>query len=386
MWNDDDDDDDTSSSTLDESIEYLAYLIKRRLLRRPDHAASAAAASASTATSHDLDDVVNDDDDDDEDDDSHARADHRALAHGRFVDLTTTVEGERILEDLFRVDENDDDICNERNDAIGEGMVDSTSPSKTRSSSTTQKAKTTIKGANVVRLSIMALQSLLIYGMQIGVKGSDEMQLRAVRHLYRVDDDHRASAFPSSSSSYHRGWDDAWDAECVRRLKFRRDSSLGKMVLGTMKRKRTSRGAFDLLVELGVWDRHEDTSLLRSGFPVRFADDEIRASMDAESTTAGKDPDALLGIRMDLRHFKVFTIDGESTADIDDGISVEVLDDDDDDDDEGGRGATTRYRYWIHIADVDRWAPRGSALLGVAERRGTSLYLPAMTLCMFPEK
>ena len=167
----------------------------------------------------------------------------------------------------------------------------------------------------------------------------------------------------------------------MRRLKFRRDSSLGKMLLGKMKRKRTSRGAFDLLVELGAWDIHEDTSLLRSGFPVRFTDEEMRASIDAECT-ARTDPDELLGIRRDLRHFKVYTIDGESTSDIDDGISVEVLEDGG-----GGRnGGTTRYRYWIHIADVDRWAPRGSELLGVAERRGTSLYLPTMTLCMFPEK
>ncbi|KAL3812065.1 hypothetical protein ACHAXA_010037 [Cyclostephanos tholiformis] len=152
------------------------------------------------------------------------------------------------------------------------------------------------------------------------------------------------------------------------------------MLLGKMKRKRTSRGAFDLLVELGAWDIHEDTSLLRSGFPVRFTDEEMRASIDAECT-ARTDPDELLGIRRDLRHFKVYTIDGESTSDIDDGISVEVLEDGG-----GGRdGGTTRYRYWIHIADVDRWAPRGSELLGVAERRGTSLYLPTMTLCMFPE-
>ena len=33
-----------------------------------------------------------------------------------------------------------------------------------------------------------------------------------------------------------------------------------------------------------------------------------------------------------------------------------MLDDDDD-------CADGRHRYWIHIADVDRWAPRGSELL-----------------------
>ena len=391
-------DDDPSSSLLDESIEYLAYLIKCRLASRvpDDDVAVAVSVTVAPATTTSVDDT-------------RANVDRRALARGRFADLTTTVEGERMLEDIFRVDVDEwenyrkkNDDKNNDDDAIGEGggRTSDSMPHAIPSKWTIAKnaATTTTREEGVVRLSIVALQSLLIYGMQIGVKGSDEMQLRAVRHLYRVDDDHRAflpSSSSSSSSYYLRGWDDAWDAESVRRLKFRRDSSLGRMLLGKMKRKRTSRGAFDLLVELGAWDRHVDTSLLRSGFPVRFTDDEIRASMDAEKEGAGRDPDDLLGIRADLRHFKVYTIDGESTADIDDGISVEVLEGDggvergmnDGDGMRGGEGTTTtRHRYWIHIADVDRWAPRGSALLGVAERRGTSLYLPTMTLCMFPEK
>lgn len=96
----------------------------------------------------------------------------------------------------------------------------------------------------------------------------------------------------------------------------------------------------------------------------------------AESNT--HDPDKILGIRQDLRHHKVYTIDSQSTQDIDDGISVERIDNPNND--------GQKLRYWIHIADVDRWAPRGSDLLRVAERRGTSLYLPGMTLGMFPHK
>lgn len=101
------------------------------------------------------------------------------------------------------------------------------------------------------------------------------------------------------------------------------------------------------------------------------------------------DPDDMLGIRRDLRHHKVYTIDSPSTRDIDDGLSVERIartirrsNDNDETIDE----QESSYRYWIHIADVDRWAPRGSDLLRVAERRGTSLYLPGRTLGMFPDK
>ena len=172
------------------------------------------------------------------------------------------------------------------------------------------------------------------------------------------------------------GWDEEWDAECIRRLKFHRRVNLGKLVLAKMIRKRTAQGAFDLLVDMGVWSRHEDTALLRSGFPVHFLEDELEVSKVAVGNT--HDPESILGIRRDLRGVKVYTIDGPSTSDIDDGISVEVLND--------GNDADSSHRYWIHIADVDRWAPRGSELLKIAERRGTSLYLPTRTLCMFPPK
>ena len=353
-------DDDLSSPTLlDVAVEYLAGLIARRLrLRRdavadaPPHPPPSPAAAITPAAS-----------DDTRDD---ATVDPRALARGRFVDLATTIEGERILEELFLPSPDHHHGSNNEEDGDDDELLP---PHPT--------------DVRVVRLAITTLQSLLVHGMQIGVKGSDEMQLKAVRHLFRVDDvdghPPPASSSSSSSSLSSYPWADAWDTECVRRLKFRRDAHLGKALLAKMKRNQKPRGAFDLLVELGAWDVHEDTSLLRSGFPTRFSEEEARASIEAERAPGGgRDTDEILGMRKDLRHFKVYTIDGESTSDIDDGISVEVLG--------GGVGTPARHRYWIHIADVDRWAPRGSELLGVAERRGTSLYLPAMTLCMFPEK
>ena len=112
---------------------------------------------------------------------------------------------------------------------------------------------------------------------------------------------------------------------------------------------------------------------------------KLRTTWQKKSENITRDPDSILGIRKDLRHQKVYTIDGDSTLDIDDGISVEVLKNNNNDDN-NAEDSQTRYRYWIHIADVDRWAPRGSSLLKVAERRGTSLYLPTSTLCMFPPK
>jgi len=254
------------------------------------------------------------------------------LAKGRFADLTITDKSERALEDLFLVDH-------------------FVSPNNITVQPTGRE----------VRYAICAVQSLLVFGTQVGVKGPDDLQKKMVRHLFRRDDPP-----PPEPGT----WDENWDAESIRRLKFHRDTKLGKQVLARLIRKRSAQGAFDLLVAMGIWDRHEDTALLRSGFPIRFTEDELGVSKDAESNE--HDPDKLLGLRRDMRDMKVYTIDGESTSDVDDGLSIEAVDD-------GGQ------RYWIHIADVDRWAPRGSKLLDVGERRGTSLYLPTCSLNMFPE-
>jgi hypothetical protein len=310
------------------------------------------------------------------------------LAKGRFVDLTTTIEGEELLERLFLLKttatttttttiNNDDDDSSIPSSQSDDETVVTPPPSTTTS---TQPNK------RIIQYAITTLQSLLIYGMQIGVKGSEESQKKMVRHLFRRTD---TDTHHSLNDKTRRKWISHWDSECIRRLKFYRDITLGKQLLGQLIRKRTSKGAFDLLVEMGVWDRHTDVALLRSGFPVRFTDDELVVSMEAEKEMKKeeeggddehyKDPDEILGIRCDLREQKIYTIDSASTLDIDDGIAVEVLGDDNGDD-------SPRHRYWIHIADVDRWAPRGSKLLSVAERRGTSLYLPTMTLCMFPPK
>ena len=96
-----------------------------------------------------------------------------------------------------------------------------------------------------------------------------------------------------------------------------------------------------------------------------------------KASTSTHDPDQLLQIRKDLRRLKVYTIDNASTNEIDDGISVEVLPDSTNSD-------TVRQRYWIHIADADRWAPRGSKVIQSAQRRATSVYLPTGSYHMFP--
>ena len=353
----------------DESLQYLSDIINHRLvtLKKSDVVQQTSSIGECSTDNHNDNDEKEDTLIDDDNDDT---AGYQQLAKGRFIDLTTTLESELVLENLFT----------------------------TLPSSTIRHDKIRI----IIQHAIITLQSLLIYGMQIGVKGSEETQKKMVRHLFRPGD-----IVPSSSSSSKEKadellipkWIDNWTPNDIRLLKYNRDATLAKKILAKLIKKRTSQGAYDLLVELQVWDKHVDVALLRSGFPVRFLEEELSvATMVATAATDRPgssdsvendlhDPDDILGIRKDLRHFKVYTIDGESTQDIDDGISVEVLNNNNDntnsDDTKTEEG--TRYRYWIHIADVDRYAPRGSKLLQVAERRGTSLYLPTATYPMFPE-
>jgi ribonuclease R len=78
-------------------------------------------------------------------------------------------------------------------------------------------------------------------------------------------------------------------------------------------------------------------------------------------------------VREDLIDLPTVTIDGENAKDFDDAISFKV----------GGKGSVT---LWVHIADVDEFAPEGSILDKEAHERGTSIYLPDRVVPMFPEQ
>lgn len=75
--------------------------------------------------------------------------------------------------------------------------------------------------------------------------------------------------------------------------------------------------------------------------------------------------------RLDLTHLKVYTVDDESTREIDDGLSLDTLED-------------GRQRLWIHIADPTRWVEPGDELDLEARRRCTTVYLPTGVIPMFP--
>ncbi len=125
--------------------------------------------------------------------------------------------------------------------------------------------------------------------------------------------------------------------------------------------------AFKLLVDLGLWGIHENLPLRRSQIPTQFTEAALSmAQHHLTQTPPDADPE-----RQDLTHLKVYTVDDESTREIDDGLSLETLDND-------------QQRLWIHIADPTRWILPGDNLDLEARKRGTTLYLPTGSVPMFP--
>ncbi len=160
--------------------------------------------------------------------------------------------------------------------------------------------------------------------------------------------------------------------DCLERYALHGDESSDKAaaqeLLSFAKRSKNEQAAFQMLVDLGIWDEHENLNLLRSQIPIRFANELIAAAQECFTAPIA---DSMHGLRRDLTHLHVYTIDDISTTEIDDGLSIETLSD-------------GRKRIWIHIADPTRWLDPESILDKDARKRGTSVYLPTGVIPMFP--
>ena len=95
------------------------------------------------------------------------------------------------------------------------------------------------------------------------------------------------------------------------------------------------------------------------------------ALAEAESLPGAVREEDLAG-RFDARSLTAFTIDGEDAKDFDDAVSLEKTED----------GA---WELGVHIADVSYYVRRGGAIDREALARGTSVYLPGLTVPMLPE-
>ena len=137
--------------------------------------------------------------------------------------------------------------------------------------------------------------------------------------------------------------------------------------LSELDRDKSPEAAFAFLVDLGIWEEHENLALRRRQIPTQFSEEILSRVAEVVEDPPTEPEDS----RVDLTHLKVYTIDDESTREIDDGLSCETLPD-------------GRHKLWVHIADPTRWLTPGDLLDSEARKRCTTVYLPTGTIPMFP--
>jgi exoribonuclease-2 len=123
-------------------------------------------------------------------------------------------------------------------------------------------------------------------------------------------------------------------------------------------------GAVEFLIKAGSWREDEDPLFRRLGLKEGFSKKVLE-----EAGRIIAEPDPQDGIE-DLTGLDVYSIDDETTEDIDDAISIH----------ESPEGVIVG----VHITNVASFIPKWSLLDEEAARRGETIYLPEGHVHMFP--
>jgi len=165
-----------------------------------------------------------------------------------------------------------------------------------------------------------------------------------------------------------------WQEECLKLLRdyylYGNDADNADIARHILKEAELTRphDAFHVLVKAGVWSKNENIPLLRSNLPIGFS---LPARQQAEGILQSRMEELFNDTgRVDYTHLKPITIDGATTLDFDDALTVEKKGDD--------------YLVGIHISDVAHYVRPGDPLFQEAMRRGTSIYFPEGQIPMLP--
>lgn len=147
-------------------------------------------------------------------------------------------------------------------------------------------------------------------------------------------------------------------AGLARRQLDAENQAKGKEILEYLDLPPTYKNAKRVLEIAGFWSTHTNVEKfvmdLRDSFPPQVMDETQYLLDNADSL---HDPDERL--RRNLRHLRSYAIDSEGAAEVDDAISIEVLED-------------GREKLWVHIADVSRCAKRIVYILCICKWRASS--------------
>ncbi len=162
------------------------------------------------------------------------------------------------------------------------------------------------------------------------------------------------------------------EAECTEILKsfylFEKDSLNYAMAKAIVEKAgiTDSDALFQALVRLKIWDQDENLDLYRYDVPTEFSEQ----AQQAASELICHPPQPAQSVRRDLTHIPLITIDGQSTLDFDDALSIEEKD--------------GYCMVGVHIADVGQSVGKNSPIDEEAILRGSSIYMPDMKIPMLP--
>ncbi|MFC1515812.1 ribonuclease catalytic domain-containing protein [Thermodesulfobacteriota bacterium] len=141
---------------------------------------------------------------------------------------------------------------------------------------------------------------------------------------------------------------------------------LGKVMLKKAGMNSVDR-LFQVLERQGVYDINENVDLYRYDIPTSFPPGVLESA-----DRLIKSPGDLFAdnTRKDLTTLPLMTIDGQSTLDYDDAISIE--------------DRVDHYRLGVHIVDVGHYIKKGDILDQEALARGSSIYMPDQKIPMLP--
>jgi exoribonuclease-2 len=145
-----------------------------------------------------------------------------------------------------------------------------------------------------------------------------------------------------------------------------KDHALARAMMSKAGLEGTS-GLFSFLAKLDVFDENENIDLLRFEIATEFSDDVLNAASNLAHSVEDFSRDEM---RTDLTALPLMTIDGQSTLDFDDALSIEKVGD--------------QYRLGIHIVDVGHFVRKGDAIDQEALSRGSSIYMPDQKISMLP--
>ena len=150
---------------------------------------------------------------------------------------------------------------------------------------------------------------------------------------------------------------------------FEKESADYSLARGMLERAGLDGAAdlFPILVQQGVFTEAENIDLLRLRVPVDFPPD-VQARAEALAGRARIDLSDKH--RRDLTHLNLFTIDGQSTLDFDDALSLEA--------------SPEGICLGIHIVDVAHFVQKGDPVDLEAQQRGSSIYMADQKIPMLP--